>query len=123
MRILVAGEAGYAPETPTGEAIELNETSDVGGVAWNIVVSLMDLRPDHSVGFNYGRTDAGWLLSPQYRANEELIEVRYLWKKSSRLTIEARLRVREELERLSTAGERGDETDGFVRLTWRFSKG
>jgi hypothetical protein len=121
--LLVAGELGYAPETPTGAAADLDEAGDVDGLAWNVVASLMDIRPGHSLGLNYGRTDAGWLLSPQYRANEQLIEVRHLWKKSKRLTIEVRVRRREELDRLNTAARKRDELDGFVRLTWRFGVG
>ena len=93
------------------------------GLAWNVVASLMEIRPGHSLGLNYGRTDAGWLLSPQYRENEELLEVRYLWKKSSRLTIEVRARLRKELDRLNTAVRKREEIDGFVRLTWRFRLG
>ena len=74
--LLVGGELGYAPETPTAQAVDLDEAGDAEGLAWNLVASLMNLRPDHSLGLNYGRTDAGWLLSPQYRENEELLEVR-----------------------------------------------
>jgi hypothetical protein len=121
--LLVAGELGYAPETPTAGAVDLEEAGDVAGLAWNVVASLMDVRPGHSFGLNYGRTDAGWLLSPQYRENEELLEVRYLWKKSGQLTIEARARLREELDRLNTAVRKREEIDGFVRLTWRFGLG
>ena len=118
--LLVAGELGYAPETPTGAAVDLDEAGDVEGLAWNVVASLMEFRPGHSLGLNYGRTEAGWLLSPQYRENEELLEVRYLWKKTTRLTIEARARLREDLDRLTTAVRKREELDGFVRLTWRF---
>jgi hypothetical protein len=121
--LLVAGELGYAPETPTGEAVDLDEAGEVDGLAWNVMASLMEFRPGHSLGLNYGRTDAGWLLSPQYRDNEELLEFRYFWEQSSRLTIEARARLREDLDRLNTAVRKREELDGFVRLTWRFGLG
>jgi hypothetical protein len=121
--LLLAGELGYAPETPTAEAMNLAGAGEVDGLAWNVVASLMDVRPGHSVGLNYGRTEAGWLLSPQYRENEELLEVRYIWRKSDRLTLEARARLREELDRLETAARKREQLDGFVRLTWRFGFG
>ena len=36
------------------------------------------------------------------------------------MTIEARIRLREELARLNTATRKREELDGFVRFTWRF---
>ena len=51
----------------------------------------------------------------QYRESEELLEVR--------LTIEARARLREDIDRLNTAVRKREALDGFVRLTWRFRLG
>jgi hypothetical protein len=111
---------GYAPETPTTAAVDLRGRGNVDGLAWNVVASLMNIRPGRSLGVNYGRTEAGWLLSPQYRRGEELFEVRFLWRKSGRLTIEARARVRRDLHQTRIALQKADEFDGFVRFTWQF---
>ena len=118
IRLRVAAELGYAPETQTRAAAGLVGDGDVDGLAWNVVLSLMDFKPSHSIGINYGEVDAGWLLSPQFRQNESLVEIRYLWRKSRRLAFDFRIRRRKELEQQAlTAGKR-DETDVFIRLTW-----
>ena len=82
----------------------------------------MDLRPNHGIGFNYARADAGWLLSPQYRENEELVEIRYQWRKSRNLAFDFRVRGRKELERLAGESQERDETDFFARFTLGFSR-
>ena len=61
------------------------------------------------------------MLSPQYRENEELFEIRYQWRKTRQLAIDVRGRWREELDRLSTAQQKRDEFDIFVRFTWGFT--
>jgi len=116
----VTGEIGYAPETPTKAAADLAGDGDVDGLAWAVTASLMDLWPSHSIGINYARTDPGWLLSPQYRDNEELFEIRYLWRKSDNLVIDARVRWREELEQELNQSQKLDEFDFFARFTLRF---
>jgi hypothetical protein len=80
----------------------------------------MDFTPSHSIGLNYGRTGAGWLLSPQYRENDELFEIRYQWRPSRLPLVEARVRWREELERRPGAVRKRDNFDFYVRLTWQF---
>jgi hypothetical protein len=119
-RLNVAGEIGYAPETPTRAAIGLAGSGDTDGFAWIASVSIVDFRPDHSVGINYGRTDAGWLLSPQYRENEEAIEIRYMWRRSSDLAIDVRGRWREELEQLENTARKREELNVFARFTRGF---
>jgi len=118
----VAGEIGYAPETPTRAALDLPGEGDADGFAWTIAASLMDIWPNHSIGFNYGRADAGWLLSPQYRDNEELAEIRYQWRKSQRFAVDVRVRRREELIRLENQPRKQDEVDLFARFTLGFSR-
>jgi hypothetical protein len=119
-RLRVGTEVGFAPETPTGAASQLNDSGDVDGLAWNVVASVMDFTPSHSIGLNYGRTDAGWLLSPQYRENDELLEIRYQWRPSHLPLLEARVRWREELEPRTGAIRKRDEFDFYARLTWQF---
>jgi hypothetical protein len=121
MRVRLASELGFAPITPTRDAVGLAGTGDASGLAWNIAVSLIDWMPKHSIGVNYGRTGAGWLLSPQYRANEELFEVRYVIKPKENLTIEMRARWRRDLEMLARALDRRNDFDIYARMTWRFN--
>ena len=120
MSLVVAGELGYAPETQTEESALTGDEGDVGGLAWFAEASLMNIRPGHSFGVNYGRLDPGWLLSPQYRPNEETLELRYLWRFSNRGSFEFRVRWRDEIDQL-TGSLRPEETfDAFARFTWLF---
>jgi hypothetical protein len=127
-RIRFSGELGYAPETPTESAVNLagadDESSgdDTSGFAAAVTLSLIDFVPKHSIGLNLAHTEAGWLLSPQYNKNERLIELRYVWVATNSLTVDARIRGRQELNRLNDAAQRRSELDAFVRFTWRFRK-
>jgi hypothetical protein len=121
-RYNIAAEIGYAPETPTRAAVGLPGEGDADGLAWAVYLSLMDIWPNHSIGINYGRADAGWLLSPQYRDNEELIEVRYLWRKTQKLALDFRIRARQDLEQLADEPRKRDEVDFFARFTLGFSR-
>ncbi len=120
-RLRIAGEVGYAPETPTEAALDLGSGGDAGGLAWNVAVSLMDFFPGHDLGVNYGRVDPGWLLSPDFTDNEEQTEVRYRWIAGETITLELRARQRRDLERLASAVQKRDRFDVFLRVTWRFS--
>jgi hypothetical protein len=117
----IAGEIGYAPTTPTRQAVNTGTSGDTDGLAWNVSASLMEFARGHSVGLLYGRAGAGWLISPQYRDNEEQIELRWSWRPTPDVVIDARVRRRKELSRLVTASQRTDELDVFVRATWRLS--
>lgn len=118
VRLRVASEIGYAPETQTNAAAGLAGDGDTDGLAWNVAVSVMDIRPNHSIGINYGRVGAGWLLSPQFRQNESLAEIRYQWRRSKNLAVDVRVRKRTELEQLALADRKQEELDFFVRFTW-----
>ncbi|TDJ35373.1 MAG: hypothetical protein E2O53_06350 [Gammaproteobacteria bacterium] len=119
-RLNIAGEIGYAPETPTRAAVGLAGAGDTDGFAYLFSASLVEFQPDHSVGINYGRTDAGWLLSPQYRENEEAIEIRYMWRRSSNLAIDIRARWRKELEQLENVARKHKDLNVFARFTLGF---
>jgi len=121
LRLRAGPEIGYAPETPTYEAQNLPGSGDVSGFAWNVVASAIDFVPAHSIGVNYGRTGAGWLLSPQYRPNEELIELRHMWRPERFPLLESRIRRRQELDQLVDTARKRTQYDFFVRLTWRFT--
>ena len=116
----VGTEVGYAPETPTGAASQLDDPGAVDGLAWEVMASVMNLTPDHSIGLNYGRAGAGWLLSPQFRENDELLEIRYQWRPSHLPLLEARVRWQEDLEHLTGAVRKLDSFDVYLRLTWQF---
>ena len=118
IRLRIATELGYAPETQTKAAAGLVGDGDVDGLAWNVVLSLMDFKPNHSIGVNYGRVGAGWLLSPQFRQNESLAEIRYQWRKSRQLALDIRIRQRKELEQQALTVGKNEELDVFLRLTW-----
>ena len=98
----------------------LDGPGDVDGLAWEVMASVMNFTPDHSIGLNYGRAGAGWLLSPQFRENDELLEIRYQWRPSRLPVLEARVRWREELERLTGALQKREQFDFYLRLTWQF---
>ena len=118
IRLRVAAEIGYAPETQTRAAAGLAGDGDADGLGWNFVLSLMDFAPDHSIGVNYGEVGAGWLLSPQFRQNESLSELRYQWRRSRALALDLRVRRRKELEQEVSSSRKQDELDFFIRLTW-----
>jgi hypothetical protein len=117
-RLRVSSEIGYAPETQTNLAANIASKGDADGLAWNFTASVMDFLPNHSIGINYGQTGAGWLLSPQYRNNEELFEIRYLWRKNRNLAVDLRGRWRTNLEESFTEPKKRDAFDLYLRLTW-----
>ncbi len=120
-RIRSSLEAGYAPTTPSRATSGVTGDGEAGGLAWAVTVSLMDFQQGHSIGVNYARTEAGWLLSPQYGSNEELYEVRYVWKPTSRFTLDVRGRWRDELVPLLDPDPSRDRFDMYARFTWSFT--
>lgn len=117
-RLRVASEIGYATETQTKAAAGLAGDGDADGLAWNIAISVMEFVPNHSIGVNYGEVGAGWLLSPQFRQNETLSEIRYQWRKSKQLAFDFRIRRRKEMEQLEFSDRKREELDFFIRFTW-----
>ncbi len=120
-RFRVSGELGYAPNTQTNAASGVTGAGNADGLAWNITASVMDFVPNHSIGINYAQTGAGWLLSPQYRNNERLFEIRYVWRPTGRLTLDVRGRWRDNLrERIIEDPDR-NRFDFYIRFTWSFN--
>ena len=119
-RIRVSGELGYAPNTPTKAASGIVGTGDADGFAWNVTASVMDFLPNHSIGINFARTEAGWLLSPQYSDNERLFEIRYMWRPKDRLTVDIRGRLRDKLHDQIIANPGRNRFDFYARVTWAF---
>ena len=120
-RIRSSLEVGYAPTTQSHALAGVVGDGDAGGLAWAITASVMDFIPNHSIGLNYARTEAGWLLSPQYASNEELLEVRYMWRPTSRITVDVRGRWRDELRERLAAEIPRDRFDFYARFTWAFT--
>jgi hypothetical protein len=112
IRLRTSAEIGYAPVTPT-----LDGEGDVDGLAWNITISVMDFIRHHSIGINYGRAGAGWLISPQFRQNEELAEIRYQWRRSNGLALDFRIRAREELEQPASGRGKFRDVDFLIRFS------
>jgi hypothetical protein len=119
--MIVSGELGYAPETPSEQALSTGTSGDTDGLAWHLEASWMNFRPGHSIGINYGYTDPGWLLSPSYRPNEQTATLRYHWRPQPRIQLEVQARWREENEQLLDAVQKRDTFDWRVRLTWRLA--
>jgi len=120
-RFLWGLEAGYAPNTPQRAALKLGGAERARGMAWQTSFNLLDILPGHSLGLVLGEADAGWLLSPDFRENERLAEIRYQWKVSKNLSLESRVRERVEIDKQTTAIQRREGTDYYVRLTYKFN--
>ena len=121
LRLRAGAEIGYAPETPTYEAMNLSGKGDVSGFAWNLVISAIDFAPGHNIGLNYARTGAGWLIAPQYRPNHELIEIRWQWLDWKIPLLETRIRRRTELDQQIGTERKRTQWDLFIRATYRFT--
>ncbi|MBJ6984679.1 porin [Luteimonas sp. MC1750] len=118
-KLRLGGEVGWAPDTPRREAVN-SGTGAADALSWQASLSLMDVRPDHDVGIVYGRVADGWLLSSDFRPNEELLEARWVWQASKAWQFDARIRRREEIDLpASAAGPRRDD-DVYLRATWKF---
>jgi hypothetical protein len=120
-RLRFSGEVGYAPNTQTNAASGVTGPGNADGLAWNITASVMDFVPNHSIGINYAQTGAGWLVSPQYRNNERLFEIRYMWRPTGRLTLDVRGRWRDRLRQPIIEDPDRDRFDFYARFTWTFN--
>lgn len=120
--ISLGGSVGYAPRTPSRAQMALGglPETDAGGVAYQLAVSVADVIPRHRFGVVYGQAEAGWLVAPDFRNNDRLLEARYQWAMSSQYTFEARVRHRQELEQLRTATRKRHDNDFYVRFNARF---
>jgi hypothetical protein len=120
--VAVGGEIGYAPNTPSRATLGLGEpgSGDVGGLAFQIAATLADRASRHRLGVVYGRTEPGWLIAPDFRGNDELIELRYQWVVAPGHSIETRLRRRDELHRPAGTLRDRQDNDLYVRYSLRF---
>jgi hypothetical protein len=119
-RLLLAAEIGYAPNRPDRSVLATGGSGKASGLAWQTTVNFMDLAPGHHLGFVYARIGAGWLLTSDFRGNDELSEVRYQWRITPKWSMEARYRLREEIKIPAAAARAREDTDVYIRLTARF---
>jgi hypothetical protein len=124
-RITLRGgfEFGYSPTLPNHDVIGIADEEAVNGLAWNAVFNIMDIYPGQNFGINYAHTGAGWQLSPQYKPNTKLLELRYQWQLKSATLFEARLRWQDELEASQVIDDtdfKDNQVDFYVRLTRSF---
>ena len=118
-RFVAGVELGHALDTPSAAASGTGGGGDAGALAWQLQASVYDFAPRHHIGFAVGRADAGWLLSPDFRPNDSLAEIRYQWQFRPKTSMEARVRQRRELEH--PAGSRARvEDDVYLRLSHKF---
>ena len=117
-----AGQVGYAPETQSERVAGTGTSGDVGGWAWHVDATWMNVRPGHSIGVSYGVADPGWLLSVSFRPNEDALTLRYHWRPAPGAQLEIQGRWREEREQLVGAARKRDTFDYRIRLTWAFDR-
>ena len=118
-RVLLAGEAGYARNTPR-QTILGSGNDETYRFAWQSSLNLIDLWPSHSVGVVYGRVADGWLISPDYAPNQWAIEARWLWRFNEAWAFDARVRRRAEIDLPFPALHPRRFEDFYLRATWQF---
>ena len=101
-------------------AIGTGPDGDTGGIAWQVQLSFLDVFPGHSFSLQHGRAQGGWLISPDFRNNEILYELRYEWKIVENHTLTTRYRQRDEMDMLVGAARARRDEDIFVRYTLSF---
>jgi hypothetical protein len=119
-QLVAAAEFGHAFQTPRPEQLSLDAGHSVSGNAWQATISLFDFRPGHHIGAVYGQAGGGWLISNDYRNNDNLFEIRYQYRVSPRLSMEVRIRDRLERSARVTSVQRQRDRDAYLRVTWRY---
>jgi hypothetical protein len=110
-------EIGYAPDTPKETAVKTGTSGDSGGIGYQISFNWLNMFPDHNLAYIHGKAEAGWLLSPDFSSNVVLNEIRYQWKISKKQKLEARIRHREDDEKLTDALDKREDVDFYLRYT------
>ncbi|NOY73744.1 MAG: hypothetical protein GXP14_15495 [Gammaproteobacteria bacterium] len=120
MKFMLGGELGYAFNTQTEAVAKIGSSNKTGGLATQVTLNFIDFFPSHSFGIVLARAEAGWLLSPDFRSNNTLIEGRYKWQWAKKHKIEGRLRQREDIDQLTTKMEKRTDLDLYFRYTYQF---
>lgn len=119
-KFMLGTEAGYASNTQSSVTAQTGTSGDADGLAWQLTFNFIDIVPKHSLGLVYANAGAGWLISPDFRNNNSLIELRYKWAINKRSRIEARIRQRQDLQILVGETRKQIDDDLYVRYTWKF---
>ncbi|MCK5720996.1 MAG: hypothetical protein KAI84_00530 [Gammaproteobacteria bacterium] len=119
-KFMLGTEAGYAFNTQLSSVAQTGTSGDADGLAWQLTFNFIDIVPKHSLGLVYANAGAGWLISPDFRNNNSLVELRYKWAIDKRNRIEARIRQREDLVTLVGETRNRVDDDLYVRYTWKF---
>jgi len=115
MKFMLAGEVGYAPNTPKRSAVQTGTSGNADGLAAQISFNFIDIVPRHSVGFSLGRVGDGWLLSPDFHDNSNQAEVRYIWAIDKKQGFVARLRNREDINQRVDSAFKREDVDYYLR--------
>jgi len=120
MRIVAAGEIGYAFNTPRNAVLGLSGTGDADGLAWQLGADLVGFLPNQRAGLVIGQADAGWLISNDYRQNDSLAEFRWSWQVIESLRVQFRARWRYEQDARANALNKQRDRDIRFRATYSF---
>lgn len=115
----LGGEYGQAFSSPSNASQRLGAQGDTGRNAFQLSANLMEIAAGHSLALVYGEADAGWLLSPDFGPNADLLELRYQWTLNKQQAIEIRARRREDLEQLTHQPQRRVDEDVYLRYTYK----
>lgn len=120
--ILVGGELGYAFNTPAKTVMQTSANIEdmAGNTAWQMSVNLMNILSKHSIGFVFGQIEDGYLISPDMRYNNFERELRMQLRLTKNLTMENRVRVRSDLNKIVGADQKRRDVDYYFRLSYRF---
>jgi len=120
-RFVLAGEYGHAFNTPRESVMLVGTgTDDVDGDGYQISANVFDFLPDHHLGVVYGHVESGWLISNDFRNNDDLYEVRYQHYFTQDFRMTVRFRIRDEIERRVGAERLQRDRDLYVRFNWKF---
>lgn len=120
MKFMLAGEVGYAPNTPKRSVLQTGASGDADGLAAQITFNFIDIIPRHSAGLVLGRVGDGWLLSPDFDSNANTVEMRYKWALDKKQTLEARARKHEDIKQRVGSAFKREDVDYYLRYTYKF---
>lgn len=119
-RFQLAGEIGQALDTPTRSSLRLGTRGDTRGLAWQASANWLDFAPQQALALLYGRAEAGWLISPDFQPNMDLLELRWQWTPAKHSAFEARWRRREDIDLRTDRPLSRIDRDIYVRYTYKF---
>ncbi len=118
--LVVGGEAGYAFNTPSKVATKTSHDSTdmAGNTAMFLSANLMNMFEKHNIGVVIGWIEDGWLLSPNLVNNKFEREVRHQYYIKDKLSMETRIRFRDDLNKLVDYERKLSQMDLFIRLSY-----